>query len=132
MWATRRCEVLGGQVRDRIGQPGVVTEGDRLELLRALAQVPDPRSRRGVRYPFAAILAAAVCAMLGGAGSFVAIGEWVADLPEQARARLGLTGRIPGPVTIWRVLINVDTTALEAAVGAWVRARLATVDAAAD
>ena len=124
---------FAGQVRDRIGQPRVVTEGDRLELLEALGRVPDPRSRRGVRYPFTAILTVAVCAMLGGAGSFVAIGEWVADLPEQARAGLGLTGRrIPGPVTIWRVLINVDTTALEAAVGAWVRARLATADAAAD
>jgi hypothetical protein len=80
---------LAGQIPDRIGQPDVVTEGDRLELLQALAQVPDPRSRRGVRYPFAAILAVAVCAMLAGARSFVAIGEWVADLPEQARAGLG-------------------------------------------
>jgi len=122
---------LAGQVPDRIGQRDVVTEGDRFELLRALAQVPDPRSRRGVRYPFAAILTVAVCAMLAGARSFVAIGEWAGDLPEQARAGLGLTGRIPGPVTIWRVLISVDTAALEAAVGAWVRARLETADAAA-
>jgi len=120
---------FAGQVPDRLGQPGVVTGGDRSELLRVLAQVPDPRCRRGVRYPFAAILAVAVCAMLAGARSFVAIAEWAGDLPEQARAGLGLPGRIPGPVTIWRVLISVDTAALEAAVGAWVRARLATVDA---
>jgi hypothetical protein len=59
---------FAGQVRDRIGRPGVVTERDRLELLEALGRVPDPRSRRGVRYPFTAILTAAVCAMLGGPG----------------------------------------------------------------
>jgi hypothetical protein len=121
---------LAGQVPDRTGQPDVITEGDRLALLQALAQVPDPRSARGVRYPFAAILAVAVCAMLAGARSFVAIGEWVADLPEQARAGLGLTGRIPGPVTIWRVLISVDKAALEAVIGAWIRARLQIADAA--
>ncbi len=121
---------LAGQAPDRTGQPDVITEGDRLALLQALAQVPDPRSARGVRYPFAAILAVAVCAMLAGARSFVAIGEWVADLPEQARAGLGLTGRIPGPVTIWRVLISVDKAALEAVIGAWIQARLEIADAA--
>jgi len=41
-----------------------------------------------------------------------------------------LVGRIPGPVTIWRVLVAVDTAALEAAVGGWIRARLDAADAA--
>ena len=122
---------LAGQVRDPIGRRDLVTDGDRFALLQALAQVPDPRARRGVRYPFAAILAVVVCAMLGGARSFAAIGEWVADLPGDARAGLGLVGRIPGPVTIWRVLISVDTAALEAAIGAWIRTRLDAAEAAA-
>ena len=121
---------LAGQVRDPIGRRDLVTDGDRFALLQALAQVPDPRARRGVRYPFAAILAVVVCAMLGGARSFAAIGEWVADLPGDARAGLGLVGRIPGPVTIWRVLISVDTAALEAAIGAWIRTRLDAAEAA--
>ena len=68
--------------------------------------------------------------MLGGARSFAAIGEWVGDLPADALARLGLSGRIPGPVTIWRVLVGVDRAALEAAVGAWIRARLKVAEAA--
>ena len=110
---------LAAQVDDGRG----VTDSDRCGLLEALAAVPDPRARRGVRYPFEAILAVAVCAMLGGARSFAAIGEWVGDLPADALARLGLSGRIPGPVTIWRVLVGVDRAALEAAVGAWIRAR---------
>ena len=122
---------LAGQFPDAVRRPDLITEGDRLELLRALAQVPDPRRRRGVRYPFAAILTVALCAMLTGARSFAAIGEWVADLPDDdARSGLGLVGRIPGPVTIWRVLVAVDTAALEAAVGGWIRARLDAADAA--
>ncbi|WP_239405661.1 ISAs1 family transposase [Frankia sp. Cj3] len=119
------------QIPHRINQPPPVTKGDQTALLEALAQVPDPRRRRGVRHPFATLLAIAVCAMLSGARSFAAIGEWAADLPADARAGLGLTGRIPGPVTIWRVLVRVDRAALEAAIGAWIRARLDAVDTAA-
>ncbi|ABW12537.1 hypothetical protein Franean1_3126 [Parafrankia sp. EAN1pec] len=55
---------LAAQVPDRISQPRLVTEGDQMALLEALAQVPDLRRRRGVRHPFAALLAIAVCAML--------------------------------------------------------------------
>ncbi|WP_230203095.1 ISAs1 family transposase [Parafrankia discariae] len=121
---------LAAQIPDRIGKPHLVTEGDQMALLEALAQVPDPRRRRGVRHSFAAILTIAVCAMLSGARSFAAIGEWAVDLPADARAGLGLTGRIPGPVTIWRVLVRVDRAALEAAIGAWIRARLDAVDTA--
>ncbi|MFV2019341.1 transposase family protein [Micromonospora sp. LOL_023] len=35
-------------------------------LLEALARVPDPRDPRGVRYPLASVLAAAVCAVVAG------------------------------------------------------------------
>ena len=109
----------------------LITDGDRRGLVAALAAVPDPRRRRGVRYPFTPVLAVAVCAMLAGARSFAAIGEWVADLPEQARAGLGLTSAVPGPVRIWRVLVAVDIAALEAAIGAWLRTCLDQVRAAA-
>lgn len=83
-----------------------------------------------MRYPFVAILVVAVGAMVGGAGSFAAIGEWVADLSADVRAGLGLVGWIPGPVTVWRVLTVVDRAGLEAAIGAWVRAWVKAADAA--
>ncbi|WP_147252647.1 transposase family protein [Micromonospora endolithica] len=35
--------------------------------------IPDPRNPHGVRYPLAALLAVAVCAVLAGATSFAAI-----------------------------------------------------------
>jgi predicted transposase YbfD/YdcC len=94
-------------------------------LPEALAQVPDPRDRRGIRYPLVPVLAVAVCAMLAGARSYAAIAEWAADAPPRLRARLGLPGPVPDLVTIWRVLTSVDPAALDAAVGSWVAAQLA-------
>ena len=39
----------------------------------ALAVVPDPRDRRGMRYPLVSMLAVAMCAVLAGACTFAAI-----------------------------------------------------------
>lgn len=96
------------------------------DLLEALGRVPDPRDPRGIRYPLAAVLALAVCATLAGARSYAAIAEWAADAPARLRAGLGLRrGAVPDLATIWRVLTSVDPAALDAAIGAWVRSRLA-------
>jgi len=74
---------------------------------------------------------AAVAAVLAGAQSFTAIGEWVADAPPHVLAVLGvrhdrLAGRFepPDEATIRRVLETVDAAAFDAAVGSWLAARL--------
>src|SRR5436305_12726602 len=79
-------------------------EGDRRDLLQALAAVPDPRARRGVRYRLTSLLAVAVCAVLAGAATFAAIADWVADLDPATRLRLGFTKTIPAGSTVWRFL----------------------------
>jgi predicted transposase YbfD/YdcC len=104
--------------------PSSFTDSDRRALAEALAAVPDPRRRRGVRYQFTPLLAAAVCAMLCGARSFAAIVEWIGDLSGPARSTLALTGETPAGSTVWRLLVAVDPTALQTALGAWLRARL--------
>jgi DDE_Tnp_1-associated len=48
-------------------------------LLDLLAQVPDPRSRRGIRHPLAGLLAMGIAAVIAGSRSFAAIGQWAAD-----------------------------------------------------
>ncbi|CAN5394329.1 ISAs1 family transposase [soil metagenome] len=108
-----------------------LTERDRESLLAALARVPDPRDPRGVRYPIVAMLTVVVCAMLAGARSYAAIGEWGADLNATRRAALGFTGRAPGPVTIWRLLVRIDAAALDEVVCVWTRAYLERVNEAA-
>ena len=45
------------------------------DLLSVLRAVTDPRCRRGVRHQLVVVLAIAVCAVLAGARSYVAIAE---------------------------------------------------------
>ena len=59
-------------------------------LLEYLARVPDPRDPRGVRHTLISLLLAAVAAVLAGAKSFTAVGEWVADAPPQVLAAVGV------------------------------------------
>ena len=99
------------------------TDGQR-DLLHALAAVPDPRHRRGVRYRLASLLAVAVCAVLAGASTFAAIADWAADLDQPARTRLGFSGRIPVGSTVWRFLIRIDAQVLQAVLTGWLRHRL--------
>jgi hypothetical protein len=78
-------------------------------LLEALAAVGDPRARRGVRHRFTAILGVAVCAVLAGARSYVAIAEWAGDLPPAVRLRLGIgRRRPPSESAIRRCLQRID------------------------
>jgi hypothetical protein len=73
------------------------------------------------------VLALAVCAVLTGARSYVAIAEWAHDLPLGVRVRLGLTvGRAtPSESAIRRILQKVDPEALDRAVSDWLIARAA-------
>ncbi|MFD5513725.1 ISAs1 family transposase [Streptomyces sp. NPDC127051] len=80
-----------------------------LSLVERLRMLPDPRRRRGVRHPFVAVLLAAASAVIAGARSYAAIGQWPASAPQHALARLGarVTGTpgvraAPGPATIRR------------------------------
>jgi predicted transposase YbfD/YdcC len=95
-------------------------------LLDYLAGMPDPRHRRGRRHALVAVLAVAVCAVLAGARSLAAIGEWAGDAPCHVLAALGVrhnpwTGvwRPPGEATVRRVLARIDADALDAALGRW-------------
>lgn len=98
-----------------------------IDLVAALAKVPDPRARRGIRHRLVTVLALAVCAVLAGARSYVAIAEWAHDLPLGARVRLGLTvGRAtPSESAIRRILQKVDPEALDRVVSDWLVARVA-------
>jgi predicted transposase YbfD/YdcC len=94
-------------------------------ILPLLAAFPDPRARRGVRHPIAVILALAVCAVLAGARSFVAITEWAADADQATLTGLGVTGRVPSESTFRRTLQSLDADALDDAAGAWAQQRTA-------
>ena len=58
-------------------------------LLDLLAQVPDPRKRRGRRHQLAGLLAVGIAAVIAGSRSFAAIGQWAADAGPGVLAALG-------------------------------------------
>lgn len=100
------------------------------DLLTHLGTVADPRKRRGVRHRLTSLLAVAAAAVLAGARSFAAIGEWAADSSQEVLAALGVrfcarAGRhvAPDEATVRRALQAVDCDQLDAAVGAWLAAR---------
>lgn len=92
------------------------------DLLGALGAVVDPRARRGVRHQCRSVLGIAVCAVLAGARSYVAIAEWAQDLTSTVRVRLGLGRRAPCESTIRRVLQRLDAEQLDRVVCTWLAA----------
>jgi len=87
--------------------------------MEALAQVPDPRSRHGRRYPLAAMLALAVCAMLCGARSLYAIAQWGREHRDMAQT-LGFAGvTTPCVATLHLLFKRLDGEALEQVLGQW-------------
>jgi hypothetical protein len=95
-------------------------------LLEYLQLVTDPRMPRGIRHSSAVILTLAVCATLSGASSYLALGRWAANLPQQTLKRLGCQMSqqkrcfaSPGEATIRRAIQTVDITALCQTTAGW-------------
>lgn len=94
-------------------------------LLRALAEVPDPRSRHGRRHPLPAILALATVAMLSGARSLYAMAQWGREQSEDVVQALGFVrGRTPGVATLHRVFKALDVDRFEQVLASWAQAAL--------
>ena len=105
--------------------PIPVTDGEQNSLTAALVKVPDPRHPGGVRYPLSAVPGVAVCAIMAGASSLAAITDWLHDLDEHARARLGFGDVVPVGTTMWRLLICLDPTLLADVLVGWLHTRTA-------
>jgi len=98
------------------------------QLLRILMCLPDRRKRRGIRHDQTAILAAAICAVLSGARSFLAMAQWAQRCEQNHLRRLGFrrnarSGRYqpPSEPTIRRVLNGIDAQQVDDALTGWVR-----------
>ena len=91
----------------------------------ALAAVPDPRARRGIRHRLTVVITAAVCAVVAGYRSYTAIAEWVQDLPASTAVLLGIDAdRRPSEAMIRRLLQAVDPDLLSTAIGTWLATRV--------
>jgi len=81
-----------------------------MSLRDALARVPDPRARRGVRYPFIELLHLIVCAVISGARTLTMITEWTQDAASSAP--VFEQGRLPSLATIHRVAAGIGNSKL--------------------
>ncbi|MFD9509481.1 transposase family protein [Streptomyces mirabilis] len=109
---------------DRLREhPGAVP-GEIPGLLERLAEAPGPRDPRGVRHALVVMLALAACAVLAGATSLLAMGEWITDAPPSVLERLGVRPDplspkrcLPAEATVRRLLGRIDGAALDRGVG---------------
>jgi hypothetical protein len=92
-------------------------------LLDLLAQVPDPRKRRGRRHARAGLLAVGIAAVIAGSKSFAAIGQWAADAGSEVLAALGADRGPAEESTYRRAFSLVSADVLDQVLGAWLWTR---------
>lgn len=93
-------------------------------LVQALGAVPDPRRRRGQRYPWVLLLTLVSAALASGQRNGRAIGQWVREHQVELTRAVGWEGRaLPSEATLRRAVRAVDVTALEEKIGAFVGER---------
>jgi hypothetical protein len=69
--------------------PLPVVDGSARTLTDRLGLLSDPRGRRGRRHPFLSVLMIAAAAVVAGARSYAAIGQWARNAPQTALTRTG-------------------------------------------
>jgi uncharacterized protein DUF4338/DDE family transposase len=106
--------------------------GERASLLEVLGALTDPRKKRGIRHTVASTLTMVVAAGLSNCGrSFRSAGDFVADLPQDALARLGARWHpvqqryiAPDEATIRRHVKMIDADEADRLAGRWLLAQV--------
>ena len=89
-------------------------------LMDEIRGIRDPRKARGIRHASGVVLGIAVCAVLCGARSYRAIGDWAKALRVEDLRRFGSRrSKPPSEPTIRRMLQAVDAEEFDARIGQW-------------
>jgi hypothetical protein len=91
------------------------------DLRAFMAQVPDPRGRKGTRHPLSAILTAVICAVLSGANGYKPIAQWLHTQSVDFWHFLGFTRRPIRHGALRNLLMALNPQAFEDALLAWLR-----------
>jgi len=95
-------------------------------LLAALQGLTDPRCRRGVRHPFAAVLALTFLGLLCRRTDFATIARWAKAHWDALRPALGFTRRYaPHATTLTRVTARYSLAEFQGALCRWLAGLLA-------
>ena len=107
-----------------------MTSNHSCHLLTMLAEIPDPRNKKGQRHPLASMLALAVVGLLCGQRSYTAIAKWARLHPNLWQA-LGFTAKqTPAASTFHYLFRRLDITAVEKGLTQWTTQTLARLDIA--
>ena len=90
-------------------------------LFHHLETLVDPRSPRGQRHPFTAILATVICSTLCGSRSFRAIAEWIAEQESATWHWLGFKRTPPCANSFANLLKLIDPIEFERVISQWTR-----------
>ena len=120
---TPHPELLSSEDAMNLDAVAIETTGGLIDYLRT---IPDPRMKRGIRHRMLSVLTVAVCAVLSGAKSYTAIGEWAKRSDQDMRKRMGCRFDrnsalfvAPSEPTLRRTLQTVDAAGLDTAVSQW-------------
>jgi hypothetical protein len=91
------------------------------DLRQYLAQVPDPRGRKGRRHPLSAILTAVICAVLSGANGYKPIAQWLHKQTVDFWHFIGFTRRPLNYGALRNLLMVIPPEEFEAVLTAWLR-----------
>jgi len=126
--AQRLCTLGGEPMMKSEAKLMKLSQSKADELLCILMSLPDCRHRRGRRHDQASLLAVAICAVLCGARSYVAIAEWAGRCKQNFLKRLGCrkdpcskSYRPPSEATIRRVLQGIDAEQVDRALSDWLQ-----------
>ena len=98
-------------------------------LLAAFCRLEDPRSRRGIRHPFAGIVVLTLLGMLARIREMEVLVRWATANWEQLQGPLGFDRKKPPcATTISRTLVQCQVGDFQAALSTWLRDCLANSD----
>ena len=88
-------------------------------LFELLAQIPDPRGRKGLRHPLPAMLTAIVCAILTGARGYRTIAQWTRSQDPSVWKWLGFHRRPPCANCFRDLLLVLNPEVFETVLRQW-------------
>ena len=97
-------------------------------LVQLFPLLPDPRDPRGVRHRLEVILTLTAAAVVGGARSISAIGEFAQDVGADLLTGLGMPAAIPSEPTIRRLIETIDPAVFAMLLGSWMSPRCDQID----
>ena len=101
-----------------------MTSSSSCHLLDILAEVSDPRHKKGKRHPLTSILALIVIGLLANHKGYTSIATWARNQPELAKALGFRSAKPPCAATIHNLLKRLDVVSLEASLTKWVFSKL--------